>query len=168
MSDIYKPENGDRVRVVYEGVVGDADTLGFLIREKGKDTVPFLFADAGLVSVKKIEPDPVLPDGLTISEDGNLLNWQGENYTRQPVDEPAKVFKPGDVVRQVTDHYFANSEFGNGSTYKESPFGIGSIGRVRAHRYASRGPLEHVSVRWEGGKRTSVIATRSLELVDLG
>lgn len=52
----YKPQDGDRVRVVYEGVVGDADTLGFLIREEGKDTVPFFFSDAGLVSVEKIKP----------------------------------------------------------------------------------------------------------------
>lgn len=26
------------------------------------------------------------PNGLTVSEDGNLLNWKGENYIRQQVD----------------------------------------------------------------------------------
>lgn len=41
-------------------------------------------------------PDqPATPPGLTLSEDGTLLNWQGENYVRQsdlpryvPVREP--------------------------------------------------------------------------------
>ena len=32
-------------------------------------------------------PDPT-PPGLTLSEDGSLLNWQGENYVRQGEPRP--------------------------------------------------------------------------------
>ena len=52
----YKPVKGDRVRVVYEGEAQDPDDLGFSISEEGLGSVPFFFADAGLVSVEKIEP----------------------------------------------------------------------------------------------------------------
>ena len=48
-----------------------------------------------VVSIEKVESTPVLPDGLTVSEDGSLLNWLGENYVRQHV-----TFQPGDTVRR--------------------------------------------------------------------
>lgn len=51
MGEVYKPSAGERVRVVYEGSVSDANHIGFDIHE-----VPFLYEDASLVSIEKIEP----------------------------------------------------------------------------------------------------------------
>ena len=34
-----------------------------------------------------MEEDGGFPNGLTLSEDGDILNWRGENYVRQGVAE---------------------------------------------------------------------------------
>lgn len=71
MQTLYKPLDGDHVRVVYEAEVSDADHEGFAMRsEEGGNDVPIFFNDHGLVSIEKLEP-------------------------------PVEVFKPGDVVRSI-------------------------------------------------------------------
>lgn len=66
----YKPEVGDRVRVVYEGKVSSIDTLGFTI----EDEVPVLDKDPGLVSIEKVEP-PVTTfgPGDVVQRKGSIL-----------------------------------------------------------------------------------------------
>lgn len=100
MGEKYSPKVGDRVRVVLEGevaqVYSDGDFGIELVEHYRTD-----FPHEADISVEKIEPGAILPDGLTISEDGSHLNWLGENYVRQQVEEPVEVFKPGDRVRSL-------------------------------------------------------------------
>lgn len=48
----YKPANGERVRVVYEGEVSSSDDVGFTVEGE----LPVLWEDQSLVSIEKIEP----------------------------------------------------------------------------------------------------------------
>ena len=45
-----------------------------------------------------------LPVGLTISDDGNLLNWRGENYVRQSTLSGGKL--TADDVRETIDKHW--------------------------------------------------------------
>lgn len=99
----YKPVKGDRVRVLVEGEVewvSESGSGNFEIGS-GHHYIDVKHDKGEVVSIEKIEPGAVLPDGLTISEDGSHLNWLGENYVRQQVEEPVEVFKPGDRVRSL-------------------------------------------------------------------
>lgn len=95
----YWPEVGDKVRVVMEGEVHYTYPEAFTFGDEKGDRTFVTRSSARVVSVKKLEPDAAHPVGLTLSEDGNLLNWLGENYVRQPVVESVVTFKPGQLLR---------------------------------------------------------------------
>lgn len=68
MGDIYKPKDGECVRVVYEGVANNIGSIGFDIGE-----APFLFEDTGLVSIEKLEPP------VEYFKPGDVVRYKGLN-----------------------------------------------------------------------------------------
>lgn len=65
----YKPQGGERVRVVLEGdVADDVNSIGFSLEQETGGFFPIMWDDSSVVSIEKIEP-------------------------------PVEVFKPGDRVR---------------------------------------------------------------------